>query len=411
MNDDFWDDLDDIKKMLDDTPDVPDENAHKVDEYAPREIEHNYDKQASPSRSNKVITQRPDSKYASTYRDTYRKPERNHDAPARSQKPGKLKWVIIIFASLLIIGLICVYWYLLIPVVALLIAWKIYEVAYFRGEKFASIKDRIQSYINDCNDLNRHIEALKETHIGDNRLDSGSASYHDNSKWNFKRAELSKRKYAPNIYNCSRTVCDGASKEPFKYLCKYFNIKADEETLSVFETMLNNFEAAEDGKIALQTERESILNSIQGDVPALIKMFSKKRLEKELGFEPIDLKTAYFPVYIFKYISSGGNASTQCDIVMDIDNLNKFVKYLSEKIKFKKSVAGQRALMTSKLRQAIKERDGFACRKCGVSVSQEPNLLLEIDHIIPVSKGGLTTEDNLQTLCWRCNRSKGAKMA
>ena len=34
----------------------------------------------------------------------------------------------------------------------------------------------------------------------------------------------------------------------------------------------------------------------------------------------------------------------------------------------------------------------------------------EIDHIIPVSKGGLTTEDNLQTLCWRCNRSKGNKM-
>ena len=35
---------------------------------------------------------------------------------------------------------------------------------------------------------------------------------------------------------------------------------------------------------------------------------------------------------------------------------------------------------------------------------------VEIDHIIPVSRGGLTTESNLQTLCWRCNRSKGAKM-
>ena len=45
------------------------------------------------------------------------------------------------------------------------------------------------------------------------------------------------------------------------------------------------------------------------------------------------------------------------------------------------------------------------------SLSKEPNLLLEIDHILPVSKGGLTTEDNLQTLCWRCNRSKGAKIS
>ena len=39
-----------------------------------------------------------------------------------------------------------------------------------------------------------------------------------------------------------------------------------------------------------------------------------------------------------------------------------------------------------------------------------PNLLLEIDHKIPLAKGGMTTEDNLQTLCWKCNRSKGAKL-
>ena len=41
---------------------------------------------------------------------------------------------------------------------------------------------------------------------------------------------------------------------------------------------------------------------------------------------------------------------------------------------------------------------------------QEPNLLLEVDHIVPVSKGGLSEPENLQTLCWRCNRTKGAKM-
>lgn len=55
-------------------------------------------------------------------------------------------------------------------------------------------------------------------------------------------------------------------------------------------------------------------------------------------------------------------------------------------------------------------RDDFTCKKCGISIKKEPNLLLEIDHIIPLSKGGLTTEDNLQTLCWKCNRSKGAKI-
>ena len=67
--------------------------------------------------------------------------------------------------------------------------------------------------------------------------------------------------------------------------------------------------------------------------------------------------------------------------------------------------------MTNKLREFIKERDNFTCCNCGNSIHIEPNLLLEIDHIIPVSKGGYTVEENLQTLCWKCNRSKSNKIA
>ena len=204
-------------------------------------------------------------------------------------------------------------------------------------------------------------------------------------------------------------MCNNAKKKPFEYICKYFGIRATEENLSAFENVLNNFEAAEDGKVKLKAEKNGIIESIQDEVPFLIRKIGKTKLERKLGFDEIDMGTAYFPKYIFKYVSSGGNASTQCDVVMDIDNLNRFVMFLSEKIKFNKSAAGQRALMTSKLRQKIKERDGFTCKNCCASVEEEPNLLLEIDHIVPVSKGGLTTEDNLQTLCWRCNRKKGAK--
>ena len=66
--------------------------------------------------------------------------------------------------------------------------------------------------------------------------------------------------------------------------------------------------------------------------------------------------------------------------------------------------------MTKKLRDYIKNRDNFTCCNCGNSTFKEPNLLLEIDHIIPVAKGGLTEESNLQTLCWKCNRSKSDKI-
>ena len=314
---------------------------------------------------------------------------------------------LIIFVAL---ALVVYAWPLLIVLVLIVLAYQIYASLYFRGEKFGAIKETIQNHIRDCNDLNDHIEELKSTALVVNRTDYGEAVYHDNSRWNVKRDALKKQVYAPYICECSRTVCDNARREPFKYICKYFGIRADEETLGKFETALNDFSAAEDGKTALKAEREAILESISADIPWVIKKFSQKQLEKNLGFEEVDFSTLYFPKYEFKYTSAGGNTGTTYDIVMDIDNLNRFVVYLSEKIKFSKSVAGQRALMTSKLRQHIKERDHYTCRHCGVSTADEPHLLLEIDHIVPVSKGGLTTEDNLQTLCWRCNRSKGDKM-
>lgn len=321
-----------------------------------------------------------------------------------------MQFILALIIIVLAISLISVIWPLFLLLAVIFIAWKIYELYYYSSPSFIDIKQRIESYINDCNELNSHIESLKYINLLSNKTDYGTSSYQDSSKWKYQRKYLKEQKNTPHIHSCSRTVCNNAQKKPFEYVCKYFGIKATEETLSSFENILNNFEAAEEGKQHLQTEKTNILDGIQNDIPFLIKTFSKKKLEQKLGFKQIDMSTAYFPKYVFQYISSGGNASTHCDVVMDIDNLNKFILFLSEKIKFQKSAAGQRALMTSKLRQHIKERDGFTCKQCGASVSQEPNLLLEIDHIIPISKGGLTTEDNLQTLCWRCNRKKGSKI-
>lgn len=65
----------------------------------------------------------------------------------------------------------------------------------------------------------------------------------------------------------------------------------------------------------------------------------------------------------------------------------------------------ERGKVSNKLRFYIYQRDGYRCKKCGVSDKYAP---LEIDHIIPIAKGGKSTVDNLQTLCHRCNVEKGA---
>jgi 5-methylcytosine-specific restriction endonuclease McrA len=62
------------------------------------------------------------------------------------------------------------------------------------------------------------------------------------------------------------------------------------------------------------------------------------------------------------------------------------------------------------------ERDNYTCQICGISKDYLDSLcfglgdylLLEADHIRSVSQGGTGRDvDNLQCLCWRCNRKKG----
>lgn len=60
-----------------------------------------------------------------------------------------------------------------------------------------------------------------------------------------------------------------------------------------------------------------------------------------------------------------------------------------------------------KHRMQVFDRDGFRCRYCGISVIDNKDVLLEIDHIIPKSKGGTNNIDNLITSCSNCNRGKG----
>jgi 5-methylcytosine-specific restriction endonuclease McrA len=55
------------------------------------------------------------------------------------------------------------------------------------------------------------------------------------------------------------------------------------------------------------------------------------------------------------------------------------------------------------VREAVLERCNHQCVNCG----KEENL--QIDHILPISRGGEDKLDNLQVLCRTCNVEKGSK--
>lgn len=63
--------------------------------------------------------------------------------------------------------------------------------------------------------------------------------------------------------------------------------------------------------------------------------------------------------------------------------------------------------INQRLRFLVLARDNFCCCACGASPAKDGGITkLHVDHIIPWSRGGQTTMDNLQTLCKKCNLGK-----
>lgn len=84
-----------------------------------------------------------------------------------------------------------------------------------------------------------------------------------------------------------------------------------------------------------------------------------------------------------------------------IEQMNDKTNYRFNNDQIWKSITNvERARVSNKMRFSIFNRDHNRCLKCHSSRN------LEIDHIIPISKGGKSTYDNLQTLCKRCNKNK-----
>lgn len=80
-----------------------------------------------------------------------------------------------------------------------------------------------------------------------------------------------------------------------------------------------------------------------------------------------------------------------------------------------REIAGRRRIRVSD-KNMVFERDNYTCQICGISRDFLDDLcpglgdylLLEADHIQSVAQGGTGRDtDNLQCLCWRCNRKKG----
>jgi 5-methylcytosine-specific restriction endonuclease McrA len=88
------------------------------------------------------------------------------------------------------------------------------------------------------------------------------------------------------------------------------------------------------------------------------------------------------------------------------------IEQLEKKVSRAQARLTHNTISSSTLREPIPDdvkmfvwrRDGGKCVRCGNVVN------LEYDHIIPIAKGGSNTARNIQLLCEKCNREKGANL-
>ena len=292
-------------------------------------------------------------------------------------------WALIGFLSPLL---------LFIPPVFILIAYAtVYSrtLKYYDSDDFTQIKERMKKQIKEYNEFNsflsetRHYIYIKQKEITDN-----------------------------NTYYSTLTVYKNAQLDPYKYLVKYFfkDKTIDENKLQIIESILQKYNTIEKTYSILQSEYYAIEKYINSNMYFGAYVFSDMTMKK-LGSQKLpQFNRDYYMSYHFSYTSPTDRNHYSYDIVLNEPELIKFAEYLNNQIKYRKSAKYQRQLMTPQLREQILSRDKYECKKCGVSKKNEKHLLLEVDHIIPISRGGITIESNLQALCWKCNRTKGARL-
>jgi hypothetical protein len=291
------------------------------------------------------------------------------------------------------------------------VVWAIRKNRYFSSAEFQVLKAEVASVVVEHNDVVKYVGEIRSHGFFDLGTSSTGqfahlATFSNTSAWNYRR-DRNVAEYAPHVHNASLQVVRNASMEPIKYMMKYFSITADQATLASVQRVAEDISRLEEAVKNVKHREAEIVAKI--NPPAFILKRYAIEFWNLVGvhLSPI---TVPYPQYKFQYTSAGGNSGQSADIRLDTPTLDALSETLVQKIRWTKSAAGQRALMTAHLRGWIKNRDNHTCLQCGVSVEAEPHLLLEVDHIVPVSRGGLSKPENLQTLCWRCNRSKGASM-
>ncbi len=108
----------------------------------------------------------------------------------------------------------------------------------------------------------------------------------------------------------------------------------------------------------------------------------------------------------FNVVTADLNQSTVTEFIVHIADILNGMEQRWRQYAGRRAV--ERGVIGVGLRFEVFKRDDFRCQYCGISAKD--GAILHADHIMPQSRGGPTTLQNLVTACIDCNLGKSDRL-
>ena len=158
----------------------------------------------------------------------------------------------------------------------------------------------------------------------------------------------------------------------------------------------------------LKRETQYVQGMLLGTDRKIIFLSSTGKDSNTMQLDNIGLVDLFSSTIAIKTTKGRGGTYHVADPLYIKTYIDTLVKRWKMQILIQREQAGSR-LVPEHIRVQVLQKYGYRCAGCDASGSNK-GVGLEMDHIIPFSKGGPSTIENLQPLCGPCNKKKSNRL-
>ena len=228
---------------------------------------------------------------------------------------------------------------------------------YYDSPAFLKIKETCEVLMNTQREFNEYITEKVDSisRLFGTRVIRNETIHEDE----YQYIRPYKKTITPFTAEVSATVFASAENSPIEYIIKNFypNKNLYPEQIQKLQLLVEELATLKEAKHIIDNYKKEYQQYIS-DVPDFVMMEDEAGFYSRLGFANID-EGALTVEYTFSYTSGGGMAQRKFTVPMTEETIVELIEALENKLTLSAFTKEQRALMTNRLREAIKKRDNF----------------------------------------------------